>query len=148
MKCECGNESLFAYFASSNERGWMCMECNRRPGEPAGYCPELDRDKLADKVESLLMQLSREFVSISNNDHGERICSVVTDRCGELRRYDQYTICREIFASLSSHGDYWKEITDGILAGSDPRSRCDCGKLSTVWTLGKTFCEDCWRVKQ
>ena len=57
-----------------------------------------------------------------------------TERCRETGRFDQYSIVEFIFASQESHGEYWKKISEGVLAGDDPRRRCPGGRLATCST--------------
>jgi hypothetical protein len=145
MKCpKCSNEQYWHWTPAGNEEGWECGECQSKPGEPEGYCPELDRDHLYDKVYALLLFLCGEmggykFLSISNGAEGEYLTQDIVGKCRELGMYDQTTICRLAFEADQSHAEYWKEISDGILSGNDPRDRCHCGKLanSVTWQRGE-----------
>jgi hypothetical protein len=129
---------FWAWTAAVNETGWSCLECAEQPGEPPGFCPELDRSHTTDKVESILMDLHESnLFNVSNGSEGERITETVAERCHELGRYDQNTIIAEILALRPSHAEYWKRIGDGVVAGNDPRDRCHCGALATCSTSSK-----------
>ncbi len=77
-------EHDFHWFADpANERGWRCVACEHKPGEPPGFSPAHDRSHVERKVR---------------------------------------------------HATFWREISEGILAGKDPRDRCACGALSSITT--------------
>lgn len=91
-------------------------------------------------MSSILLQLAGDFggpswVSPCNSVHGEFLIETLSNHCRELGMYDQHTIAAAIFQEGdNSHARYWKTIVDGVLAGDDPRDRCDhpgCNALST-----------------
>jgi hypothetical protein len=145
----CEHEFYF-YPEPHNEAGWKCINCKLQPGEPPGFSPNLDRLKCRTKVDGLLLDLhNHDFVSVSNGDCGDGLGAMVAERCEREGRFDQYSILLFILEAMTkSHADYWKKISDGILAGNDPRHRCDCGKLATSYTFkdGKETrrCSGCW----
>ncbi len=150
----CGNE-VYWYPDDCNERGWRCCrqdDCGHRPGEPPGFDPERDRHLIDMKVEAILMDLAtHDFVYLSNSGCGEGVAASVAERCKRHERYDQWSVLLYIMQVLApGHGDYWKRISDGILAGEDPRDRCHCGELSTSCTISKgttTYhCSKHWEV--
>jgi hypothetical protein len=145
------HEHEFYYYLSVNEEGWRCCSCDFKPGEPPGFCPELDRDRLYTKVSGILHDIhDANIIYVSNGTAGDGLTSFIVERCKEEGRYDQESIALFILeSSAPGHSRYWKPITDGILAGKDPRERCACGKLPCVYTGGKRFCSEChekhWR---
>lgn len=136
------HEHEFYYYASANEQGWKCCGCDEKPGEPPGFSPQLDREFIHRKVFGLLDDLhNHDLVYVSNGDHGEAIVSGVAEECRAAGVYDQ----RSILAFLvgpdgGSHATYWKGISDGIIAGKDPRERCVCGKLASCYSGGLAAC--------
>ena len=123
----------FVWHMVTNEDGWQCAECAYSPGEPKGFSPAHDVELFGRKVSSVLSALhDSEIVYVSNSDHGESIVMMVEKELRQRGEYDQYAIAEAILNLLgSSHTKYWKEISDGIRAGKDPRDRCHCGKLAT-----------------
>jgi hypothetical protein len=121
----------------ATEAGWKCVKCSHRPGEPDGFSPLHDRELLDRKVFALLNDLcNQNLIYISNGTDGEGIELSVAARCRTDGRYDQGSILLFILeAKVPGHAKYWKEISDGVIRGSDPRRRCHCGKLSTSSTL-------------
>lgn len=152
MKCSaCETTENFRYGPrAANEDGWICG-CGEKPGEPPGYCPELDRANTTDKVSDLLHHLAgewadAEYVCVSNGSHGAGIVEAVTAECQKQHRYDQLFILVQILDvnGASAHSDFWKKVNDGIVAGEDPRDRCACGKLATSWSnTGPPRCSSC-----
>lgn len=127
-----------------NEDGWRCCACNYRPGEPAGYSPTLDRLELDVKVGDIQMAMyNSELTYFSNAVHGDSVTDQVVRQCRELGQYDQRTIAILILdAGHSSHAKYWRELGDAIVAGNDPRTRCNCGALAT--SFGRiAVCSEC-----
>lgn len=119
---------------SINEDGWHCFFCSVKPGEPAGYSPQIDRDLLEEKIEQIISTLhDSQLLYISNNDYAIYLINAVKNLCQENKKFDQYSIVEYIFRELSDHGDYWKIIGDNILAGNDQRARCLCGQLATCF---------------
>src|SRR5690606_18623241 len=118
---------------SPNEDGWRCPMCDRRPGEPPGFDPKLDREDTYGKVGAVLHDMHEAgIVHVSSGSHGDSLTAVVAQRCHEAGLFDQYTIARFVLESMQpSHAKYWREVSDGVLAGKDPRHRCPCGELST-----------------
>ena len=132
---KCGSEIY--YYPACNEDGWRCTSsgCEHKPGEPPGFDPARDRALISLKVHGLLLDLhERGFIYCSNSSAGDGVTGAAADRCREAGRFDQYSIIEFIFASQASHGDYWKEISEGVLAGNDTRRRCPGGRLSTMST--------------
>ena len=140
---ECDHE-LF-YYPETNEAGWRCCHCDHKPGEPPGFSPQLDREQIDTKVGSILLDLHNgNFVHVSNGTGGEVLTEMVAERCKAEGRYDQYSIALFILEAMTArHAAYWREISDGIIAGKDPRPRCDCGKLPSIYTDGKQYCWEC-----
>jgi hypothetical protein len=138
--CICGG-TLY-YYAATNEDGWKCSACGIRPGEPAGYSPELDRSLIDRKVDGLLHDASSaKLVYVSNSSAGDGIVSSVAAECRRLGRYDQGTILLLIVQGWTkSHADYWQRISDGIIAGNDPRERCSGGRLANMYTGNNRYC--------
>jgi hypothetical protein len=128
-------EHEFYYYPETNEAGWRCSACKFKPGEPAGFSPELDRSRTDMKVMSMLMDLTeQDLVSVSNGEHGEAIALAVTKRCHAAKRFDQYSILLFILELMTErHARYWADVSDAIVAGKDKRDRCHCGKLVKVW---------------
>lgn len=127
-----------------NESGWLCFLCDHKPGEPAGYSPQLDRSETVCKVECiLLMMADYNLVSVSNSDHGDAICAMVADRCHRTGRFDQESIVSFLADECSGGGKYWRELGTSIMVGNDTRPRCDCGQLSTVSQGTKRWCSEC-----
>lgn len=124
----------FQYYLESNEAGWRCCLCEHKPGEPTGFSPELDRVQLERKVFAVLDGLhNADVIYISNGTGGDMLMADVAERCREVNRYDQYSIALFVLeATAPRHAEYWKQISDAIVAGKDPRDRCHCGKLATV----------------
>lgn len=128
MSCE----HDFFYYMATNEDGWKCCGCGHKPGEPPGFSPRLDRSEIGRKVYGVLSDLvDHDFIHVSNGSHGDAITSAVADRCQEAKRFDQYSIVLFIVEGMAeSHAKYWREVSEGVLAGKDPRNRCPCGALS------------------
>lgn len=141
-KCEKGD---YWYFPSINEEGWKCLNCNGLfPGEPAGYSPTLDVERIDDKVNGLLLDLHEAgFCHISNGSEGDVLVRMISNRCKNENRFDQDAIFHFYYdLTWHSHSDYWRKIGMGIRAGNDPRERCHCGKLANCWVNGKEYCSD------
>lgn len=144
MSNPCNHE--YHYYAATNEDGWRCVFCKDRPGEPAGFCPELDRKRLHAKVFALLTTLHEaDLIYISNGGMGESIINAVEARCLNEKLYDQYSIQLFILELLTdSHAKYWAEVSEAIVAGKDTRARCHCGKLATVSSGKNRWCSEHW----
>jgi hypothetical protein len=127
-----------------NEAGWFCVYCDHRPGEPAGFSPQLDRELIYWKVGGLLHDIcDMDLIYISNGTGADLLTSAVADRCVKEGRFDQYSILLFILEEVTAdHAKYWKGVSDGIVAGKDPRDRCACGTLANSWTNGKHYCSD------
>lgn len=153
MTCADGNHTGLYWYPAANEEGWLCVDCEVKPGEPPGYSPQHDRSHLREKVWSLVHELAdAKLISVSNSSHGEGLADAVTRRLHGSNRLDQYTILAAIIdAERIEHADYWSKISTAILRGEDPRHRCACGALACVssssggsdWvrTCGKGECE-------
>jgi hypothetical protein len=141
--CGCGTELLTWRLSPANETGWQCMDCLRRPGEPPGFCPELDREFTETKVNAILEDLNgHQLVYVSNGDQGDWLIMTVAKKCRETGFYDQYSILAFLIEELNAtHAAYWKGISEGVISGIDPRSRCWCGELAKVFIVGgESFC--------
>ena len=137
----CAHE--FFWYLATNEDGWRCCHCLFKPGEPPGFDPKLDRELIDEKVGGILMDMHEAgLIYVSNGTGGDALTAMVAEQCTEAGVYDQYSIAAFILAAeTASHAKYWQTVSEGILAGNDPRNRCDCGKLSTISSLkaGKTI---------
>ena len=135
-------EHDFHWYPSINEAGWRCTSCKLRPGEPAGYDPHLDRAELERKIGGLLLDMDHhKLISVSNGSHGDHIEWSVAKRCREAGLYDQSTIILYIVEEMQpGHAAYWQRISDGVVADADPRERCHCGALASIWRNGKASC--------
>ena len=134
-----------------NEAGWICVNCKHKPGEPPGFSPQTDRAEIARKVESVLLTLHEsDVIYVSNSDCGDGIVANVVGRCRDSGLFDQWTIARFILESEApSHAKYWKDISDGMLSGKDPRRRCHCGRLSTMTIGDRAYCStECQAQKE
>lgn len=135
----------FGYFPAVNEQGWKCFNCGSLlPGEPDGYRPDLDRDRVKDKVYGLMNDLhENKFIYISNGTGGDILVEQVAAHCKRAGLYDQISIMQYILAlGEEGHAKFWKEIGDGIVSGNDPRDRCHCGKLATTYSGDGMFCDE------
>lgn len=139
----------FGYFPAVNEEGWKCFHCNSlMPGEPDGYRPDLDRERIEDKVYGLMNDLhENKFIYISNGSGGDIIVGEVSAKCKASGLYDQISIIKYILeVGEEGHADYWKDIGDGIVSGNDPRERCHCGKLATSFGNRGNRCSEHWNL--
>ena len=152
MNCEKCGECLWDYNPTKlNEEGWSCVNCGFVPGEPPGFCPQLDMEELPQKIEAILLFLTGDtgpsrLVHVSNSSHGESIICSVYEWCCNSGRRDAKSIIHVIFDDCG-HSEYWAKIRDGVLSGNDVRDRCRCGALSTCTRMakGKTehICNTC-----
>lgn len=109
MTCADGNHTGLYWYPAANEEGWLCVDCEVKPGEPPGYSPQHDRSCLREKVWSLVHELAdAKLISVSNSSHGEGLADAVTRRLHGSNRLDQYTI---IDAERIEHADYWSKIS-------------------------------------
>lgn len=134
----CPHHGLYWFADPANERGWKCTDCDWRPGEEPGFSPAHDRSHLETKVGCILMTMHEaEVIYVSNGIDGDRLTSLVTKYCSERSLYDSVSIARVILEHEGSdrHARFWRDISEGILAGKDPRTRCACGKLATQWRI-------------
>ena len=146
----CEHHGLFWYLAT-NEDGWRCVDCDWRPGDPAGFSPQHDRSHLIVKVRNILHDLHEAgFIYVSNGSHGEHIAATVATICDRLQLFDQYGIISRILLHLSSdHSAYWRRISEGVLTGDDKRDRCPCGALATSTLLStppQHRCSEHWSL--
>lgn len=132
-KCKCGSTEFRWVLASCNEDGWLCLECEAKPGEPPGFCPQLDRQDTAGKVFDILNQLhDLNFTYVSNGSMGDGMVGRVVYTCRKSGVYDQESIVvRLLRAGAGHHAAFWKKISLGVIRGQDERNRCACGKLAT-----------------
>lgn len=137
---DCKHE--YYYYPHINEEGWKCVSCEDKPGEPAGFSPQLDREEIEIKVGGILNDMdAASLIHISNGSYGDVLQGHVADRCRKEERYDQYSIVLFIMeVEAPSHAKFWKGISDGIVTGNDPRDRCHCGQLATSWQGDNKFC--------
>jgi hypothetical protein len=135
-------EHNYHYYPSVNEDGWRCVDCDYKPGEPAGYSPETDRREIWTKVYGILMDAcDAKLIHISNGSGADALASIVAKRCETEGRYDQYSILSYALAELTpEHAEYWENISSGVLWGNDPRDRCHCGQLATMNVGGSHYC--------
>lgn len=146
----CTHESIY-WYPAVNEDGWKCVDCGAQPGEPPGFSPVHDRERLFHKVDGILRDLHEAgIIHVSSGSEGMAIAEAIEARCRDLGLYDQYTIASQILLALAErHAKYWAKVSDGILSGSDPRERCACGALGTVKSGNDPWqCHDCYRRMQ
>lgn len=132
----CKHEGLYWHPAPANEQGWRCTDCGWQPGEPPGFSPVHDREHIDIKVGCILHLLHEsEVIYVSNGSQGGTIVAYVVDICRRTRFFDSVTIARYILQLEGDkrHGAFWRDISDGIIAGKDPRDRCACGRLATMF---------------
>lgn len=142
MECEnCGCSDGWVYDAAKlNEEGWLCVNCDHRPGEPPGFCPQLDVEETQTKVRSILYDLDAAgLLCPSNSSLGESLVYSVAKRCSLSCHFDARSIIHYL-TDDDDHAAYWLKIREGVLTGNDQRRRCYCGQLATVSTGGKHFC--------
>lgn len=138
----CAHAGLYWYASPANEQGWKCVDCNWQPGEPAGFSPQYDRSHLHTKVSCIVHDLhDAEIIYVSNGSDGDALTAATTDRCRERGLYDSVSIARVVLEieADDKHTAFWRDISEGIIAGRDPRDRCACGQLSRITT---------WRDRQ
>lgn len=136
----CPHAGLYWYGHPHDEAGWKCVDCDLQPGEPPGFSPAHDRSHLRIKVWCIVHDLAdAKIISVSNSGHGEGLASAAAAQCEERKLYDSVSIARVILEIEGDerHAKFWRDISDGILAGNDPRHRCHCGKLATIWRGGE-----------
>lgn len=124
------------------EAGWKCCMCSEKPGEPPGFSPELDRAEIERKVGAVMHDLrDADFIYISNGTGGDGLTAGIAERCKAEGRFDQASIALFILEAVTpSHAAYWKGVSDGIVAGKDPRRRCHCGRLAHTYVGDRAFC--------
>lgn len=135
----------YHWYPETNEEGWRCCMCEHRPGEPAGFSPQHDRELIGRKVDAVLTALhDADVIYVSNIEHGEHLMLTVAARCERRKRYDQYSIALFVLEEMTaSHAKYWGEISSGVMSGNDTRRRCTCGKLANVFSGDKQWCGGC-----
>jgi|SRR5882672_3034311 len=138
---EC-KECDYYYYPETNEDGWRCATCGHRPGEPAGFSPKLDRERIYLKVGGILHDAcDADLVYVSNGTGADLLTSAVADRCVKEGRFDQYSILLFLLEEMTlDHAKYWRDISESILAGADKRDRCHCGELAKMYINGKHYC--------
>lgn len=145
----CPHNGLYWYAAPADERGWKCIDCGWRPGEEPGYSPQHDRSHTLVKVESILHDLHEAgIIYCSNASEGDMLAHIIANRCKRLGVYDSVSIALFILQSEADtrHRHFWKEQSDAIVAGKDPRPRCHCGALAAVSQGDKRMCMDHWAI--
>jgi hypothetical protein len=139
----CEHDGMHWFAAPANEQGWRCVDCQFRPGEPPGFSPHHDRELINIKVGGILTDLHEaEIIYVSNGSEGAVMTTLAIDECRKRNVYDSVSIAR-ILLELDGddgHAAYWRGISEGILAGKDPRDRCACGQLATQYCNGKRAC--------
>jgi hypothetical protein len=131
----CAHAGLYWHPAPANEQGWKCTDCGHQPGEPPGFSPVHDRSHVGVKVECILHLLHEsEVIYVSNGDQADSIIAHVVRSCRRRHVFDSVSIARMIvdIEGDARHAKFWREISEGVLAGKDPRPRCACGKLAIV----------------
>jgi hypothetical protein len=144
---ECPHDGLYWYGAPADERGWRCVDCDWKPGEPPGFSPQHDRSHIATKVGSILQDLHlANIIYVSNGTAGEGLTANIAALCIERDTYDSVSIACLILEAVGCerHAKYWRDISTGILAGKDPRERCHCGALANVFSGGIGTCSEHW----
>lgn len=137
----CTHNGLCWYAAPATEAGWKCADCSWQPGEPPGFSPQHDRSHLSTKVWCITNDLhDASIIYVSNGTSGDALAAAATTLCQQRKLYDSTSIARVILEldADDRHARFWRDISEGILAGRDPRDRCACGKLSriTSWLDG------------
>ena len=143
----CAHDSLY-WYPAINEEGWKCVDCGLRPGEPAGFSPAHDRSHTKVKCACVLHDLAdANLLSVSNGSEGDALAARAAKRCTETGRYDQHSIVMFLADLVANDGRFWRETSEGILAGKDPRKRCACGALATSYSISngvsRAFCSTC-----
>lgn len=131
----CEHAGMYWYAAPANERGWKCVDCELQPGEPPGFSPAHDRELIMVKVSSILDDLhNSSIVYVSNGMGGDILTLLAAEACVARQLYDSVSIARVILEMVASddHAKFWRDISEGILAGNDPRHRCACGQLARM----------------
>lgn len=149
MKKRCQHESYY-WYPSPNEAGWQCSNCGHKPGEPAGYSPQLDRAEIYLKAYFVISDAADAnlLTGISNSSAADALTSDVVAKCEQAGRYDQQSILLyALELTANEHAEYWKQVGDSILAGRDIRDRCACGKLANEYHGGGMYCHDCGTAK-
>lgn len=139
MSDTCKHDGLYWYAAPANEQGWRCADCGWQPGEPPGFSPAHDRSRLWTKVWCIVHDLHEaKIIYVSNGSGGDALSTEVARECQARDLYDSVSIARVILEHEAGdrHAGYWRGISEGILAGKDPRPRCACGQLATMSACG------------
>jgi len=136
----CGGD--LHWYPATSEDGWKCCHCGHRPGEPEGYDPFLDRYLTGIKVGGLLNDLHRlDLIYVSNGTAGDGLTEYVARQCRERGSYTQTTILGLLIADRS---EYWDKLANEIITGTDTRTRCPGGRISTWSTwAGDTRVDRC-----
>ena len=152
VKCpKCGNTGIWNYdpTVGPNENGWACICGEWRPGEPEGFCPDLDVIEFEQKVGCILQFLNLEgMLYVSNSDEGDCLVECAVARLEHWNRRDCYSVIEALYQLQAGHWEYWQKIGDGVRSGEDPRVRCPCGNLSNCSSLNgdgtwSYSCKDC-----
>lgn len=138
--------SEFRWEMCVNENGWKCMQCGEPSTacDPPGFDPFLDKNNIQGKVMDILDFLHEaKIIHISNGTGGDIMTEMVVNRCRNENRFDQSNIARFVM-ELEHPGqqDYWRKIGMGVRDGRDPRDRCECGQLATMWSGDKRYCTE------
>lgn len=143
--CQHQKHQMSWFLSGCNEKGWKC-ECGFEPGEPAGFSPLHDHHLIEIKVMCILGRLhDEEFIYISNGTEGDFLVGCVANKCAIEGIYDQQSIIRFILEEVADadHVRFWKDISDGVRAGRDPRDRCKCGNLANMHWNKNCYCDEC-----
>lgn len=136
---KCPHDGLYWYAHPHDEAGWKCVDCGWQPGEPPGFSPAHDRSHLGIKASCIVHDLAdAKIISVSNASHGDSLAAHAASVCTERNLYDSVSIAHVILEleGTERHASFWRDISEGILAGKDPRERCHCGQLARVWRGG------------
>jgi len=133
MTAACTHDGLYWHPDPANEQGWRCTDCKWQPGEPPGFSPQHDRSHLGVKVGCILHLLHEsEIIYVSNGSEADSIVGRIVRACRRRHAFDSVTIARLILDidGDARHAAFWRDISEGIIAGKDPRPRCACGQLA------------------
>lgn len=119
----CPHAGLYWYAAPADERGWRCVDCQWEPGEPPGFSPRHDRERIGVKVGCIVHALHEaQIIYVSNGCEGDALTARVASMCEKERYYDSVTIARFILQVEGGpeHGRFWRDASESVLAGKAP----------------------------